>query len=67
LLQTLPRDDGGDADRRISKGEGLVLAKSHISQLEGEKRVLEEERQELEGNVEELKRRLVGIVGVCVP
>ena len=68
LLQTLPKDLERDgADQRVSKAEVLVLARRHILQLETEKKVLEEKRSELEGDVVELKRRFVGIGGICMP
>jgi len=67
LLQTLPKGGESGAHQRVSKAEVLMLAKRHIMQLENEKRVLEDERQELEGDVGELKRRFVGMGGFCMP
>ena len=48
----------------VSKAEVLVLAKTHIVQLEREKMMLEEKRLALEKDVEDLKRRFVGVGGV---
>jgi hypothetical protein len=68
LLQTLPREEGGYAgEKRVSKAEVLVLAKKHIMRLERERRALEEENRGLEGSVAELKRRWVGLGGICMP
>jgi hypothetical protein len=68
LLQTLPREDGGyTGEKRVSKAEVLVLAKKHIMELERERRALEAENMDLENSVEELKRRWVGLGGICMP
>ncbi len=68
LLQILPKEDGGHAeDKRVSKVEVLVLAKKHIMELERERRVLEAENMDLENNIDELKRRRVGLGGICMP
>lgn len=68
LLSALPSDDDQDrAKSRVSKAEVLMLAKRHIVELEDEKMMLEGQRHELESNVEELKRRFVGMGGVCMP
>jgi hypothetical protein len=57
----------GDAARKVSKAEVLVLAKKYIRRLERESRELEEENLELRGRVEELKRVWVEGGGVCMP
>ena len=68
MFQALPKDLERDgADQRVSKAEVLVLAKRHIMQLEREKKVLEEEKSELEGNVLELKSKFVAMGGICMP
>ena len=68
LLDALPsEDDRAGAKSRVSKAEVLMLAKRHIVQLEREKMELEGRRRELESGVEDLKRRFVGMGGVCMP
>ena len=68
LLSSLPNDDDRDgAKARMSKADVLMLAKRHIVQLEREKMMLEEQRQKLQGNVQELKRRFVEVGGICMP
>lgn len=68
LFQALPKDLEKDGvDQRVSKAEVLVLAKRHIIQLEREKKVLEEERSGLEGDVLELKSKFVAMGGICMP
>jgi len=63
----LPKDlEGNGTDQRVSKAEVLMLAKRHILQLEREKKVLEEERSELQSDVIELKTRFVEMGGVCM-
>jgi predicted nuclease with TOPRIM domain len=64
----LPNDDDRDgAKSRVSKADVLVLAKKHIVQLEREKMMLEEQRQNLQGNVEALRRRFMEVGGICMP
>jgi predicted nuclease with TOPRIM domain len=64
----LPNDDDRvGAKSRVSKADVLVLAKKHIMQLEREKMMLEEQRQKLQGNVQELKRKFMEVGGVCMP
>jgi predicted nuclease with TOPRIM domain len=36
-------------------------------QLEREKMMLEEQRQKLQGNVQELRRKFMEVGGVCMP
>lgn len=68
LLSSLPNDDDRDgAKARVSKADVLVLAKKHIVQLEREEMMLEEQRQNLQGNVQELKRRFMEVGGICMP
>jgi len=68
LLSSLPNDDDRvGAKSRVSKADVLVLAKKHIMQLEREKMMLEEQRQKLQGNVQELKRKFMEVGGVCMP
>lgn len=68
LLSSLPNDDDRDgAKARMSKADVLMLAKRHIVQLEREKMMLEEQRQKLQGNVQELKRIFVEVGGICMP
>lgn len=68
LLSSLPNDDDVDgAKSRVSKADVLVLAKKHIVQLEREKLMLQEQRQKLQGNVQELKRKFMEVEGICKP
>jgi len=68
LLQILPRDDlENTSEKRVSKAEVLVLAKRHIEQLEREKAKLEMDNEDLEQKLEELKKRWVGMGGICMP
>ena len=68
LLSSLPNDDDRvGAKSRVSKADVLVLAKKHIMQLEREKMMLEEQRQKLQGIVQELKRKFMEVGGVCMP
>jgi predicted nuclease with TOPRIM domain len=68
LLSSLPIDDDRvGAKSRVSKADVLVLAKKHIMQLEREKMMLEEQRQKLQGNVQELRRKFMEVGGVCMP
>ncbi len=68
LLQILPKEDGGHGgEKRVSKVEVLVLAKQHIIELEREKRTLEAENMDLENSIDELKKRWVGLGGICMP
>jgi hypothetical protein len=65
LLAAIPRPSGaaaepaataGDApEKKISKGEVLVLAMEYIRELEREQSELEEQRRLLSGNMEQLK------------
>lgn len=61
------RGGDGDAARRVSKAEVLILAKKHIRRLERESRGLEEENLGLRARVEDLKRVWVEGGGVCMP
>ncbi|KAI8648546.1 BHLH domain-containing protein [Fusarium keratoplasticum] len=47
--------EGNDADRRVSKGEVLEMARKHIQLLEQERAQLEHENLELHGNLRRLK------------
>ncbi|KAH6976881.1 hypothetical protein EDB80DRAFT_593824 [Ilyonectria destructans] len=47
--------EGNDADRRVSKGEVLEMARKHIQLLEQERAELERENLELHGNLRRLK------------
>ncbi|PNP57193.1 hypothetical protein FNYG_15280 [Fusarium nygamai] len=47
--------EGNDADRRVSKGEVLEMARKHIQLLEQECAQLERENLELHGNLRRLK------------
>lgn len=47
--------EGNDADRRVSKGEVLKMARKHIQLLEQECAELERENLELHGNLRRLK------------
>lgn len=68
LLSSLPNDDDKDgANARVSKADVLMLAKKRIVHLEREKMMLEEQRQKLQGNVQELKRRFMEVGGICMP
>ncbi|KAJ4322290.1 hypothetical protein N0V84_004882 [Fusarium piperis] len=48
-------DGANDADRRVSKGEVLEMARKHIQALEQERNQLERENLELQGNLRRLK------------
>jgi hypothetical protein len=65
LLEALPREDVGESGsedgKRISKAEVLVLAKKYIARLEKEKRELQGFNKELEGRMEDLRRRWTGL------
>ncbi|PNP54783.1 hypothetical protein FNYG_15613 [Fusarium nygamai] len=47
--------EGNDADRRVSKGEVLEMARKHIQLLEQERAELERKNLELHGNLRRLK------------
>lgn len=48
-------DGATEADRRVSKGEVLEMARKHIQALEQERNQLERENLELQGNLRRLK------------
>ncbi|EEU39167.1 uncharacterized protein NECHADRAFT_81884 [Fusarium vanettenii 77-13-4] len=48
-------DAANDADRRVSKGEVLEMARKHIEALEQERNQLERENLELQGSLRRLK------------
>ncbi|KAL6364880.1 hypothetical protein LRP88_00853 [Fusarium phalaenopsidis] len=48
-------DAANDADRRVSKGEVLEMARKHIQALEQERNQLERENLELQGSLRRLK------------
>jgi len=64
LLKSLPREGG---EKRVSKAEVLILAKSRIEELEAGKKSLEAERIELQTSFEGLKERWVDLGGICMP
>jgi BMFP domain-containing protein YqiC len=68
LAQKLPKEGGeGKGEKRASKTEVLIHAKSHIKELERREKALEDENLELEGAMKDLKRRWVGLGGNCMP
>lgn len=48
-------DGANEADRRVSKGEVLEMARKHIQALEQERNQLERENLELQGSLRQLK------------
>jgi hypothetical protein len=68
LAQKFPKEGGdGKGEKRVSKAEVLIQAKSHIKELERGEKALEEENLKLEGAVKDLTRRRVGLGGNCMP
>ncbi|KAH6684575.1 hypothetical protein B0J14DRAFT_646482 [Halenospora varia] len=62
LMELLPKTEG-----RTGKADVLVQAKSYISQLEENCRLLEESNLGLQGNVEFLKRKWLELGAVTMP
>jgi hypothetical protein len=57
----------GKGEKRVSKAEVLIQAKTHIMELEKGEKALEDEKLELEETVKELKRRWVKLGGTYMP
>jgi hypothetical protein len=68
LAQKLPNEVGdGKGEKRVSKAEVLIHAKTHIRELEKGKKALEDEKLELEETVKKLKRKWIRLGGICMP
>jgi len=67
LAQKLPKEGGdGKGEKRVSKADVLIQAKTHIEELQRGEKALEDENLELEEAAKDLKRRWVGLgVFVC--
>lgn len=69
LLETLPKKPvGREGEKRVNKMEVLVHANQYIQELERDMKALEEENDRLEGCVEDLKSKWIGLVREgCTP